>query len=175
MITALLMGADGAGAGRWAKTHLFPSETDYGFSPGESPAPVVETPYGKVGGGVCYDYHYLDVVRALAQNGAQIVLMPTDDNFNGTPWFPPFHASDAVFRAAEHRLAFATGTINGLSVVVDPYGRITAEGDVNKRGVVSGEVFSKPNRTLYTRFGGWFGWLMVVVLLGLIGWSIVKK
>jgi len=73
---ALLMSADGAEAGRWAKTHLFPSEIDYGFSSGALLAPVVETPYGNVGGGVCYDYHYLDVARALAQNGATVLAVP---------------------------------------------------------------------------------------------------
>ncbi|OQY36424.1 MAG: hypothetical protein B6243_03240 [Anaerolineaceae bacterium 4572_5.2] len=172
---ALLMGTDGEEAGRWAKTHLFFSEGDYGFVSGEPIYSIADTPYGKVGGGVCYDYHYLDVVRTLAQNGAQIILMPTDDDFSATPWFPPFHASDAIFRAAEHRLAFAAGTTNGKSVVVDPYGRIVAEGEINERGVISGEVFTSPKRTLYTRFGDWFGWLMVVLLPGLAGVSFKKQ
>ncbi|MDM8518550.1 nitrilase-related carbon-nitrogen hydrolase [Anaerolineales bacterium HSG6] len=173
--TALLMGANGTEAGRWAKIHLFPSEADYGLSAGKPTFHTIETPYGNVGGGVCYDYHYLDVVRGLAQNGAQIVLMPTDDNFNGTPWFPPFHASDAVFRATEHRLAFATGTVNGLGVVVDPYGRITAEGKTNERGVATGKTFTVSGQTFYTRFGDWFGWLMVGILVVLVWSSKLKR
>ena len=58
------------------------------------------------------------------RNGAQIMLMTVDDDFDGTPWFPPFHASDGVFRAVENRVAFGLGMINSLSLVVDPFGRI---------------------------------------------------
>jgi apolipoprotein N-acyltransferase len=61
---------------------------------------------------------------------------------------------------------------NGLTLVIDPYGRITAEGQVNRRGVILGETFTAPGQTLYTRFGNWFGWLTVVSLLGLIGLAL---
>jgi len=150
--TTLMMGPDGAEVGRWAKVRLFPSEAEYGFIGGERAFHIVETPYGKVGSGVCYDYHYSDVIRGLVRNGAQIVIMPTDDNFHGTPWFPPFHASDGVFRAVENRISFASGAVNGKTVVVDPYGRIIAEGDINERGFITGETFTVEGQTLYTRF-----------------------
>jgi len=142
---------------------LAPLGTDY---------PVFDTPYGKVGLGVCWDRHRLYIVRELARSGAQIVLMPVDDDFNGTPTFPPFHASDGVFRAAENRVAMGLGTVNGLSLVADPYGRITAEGTINELGVVVGETFTVPGQTLYTRWGDWFGWLMVTGLLLLMIYPI---
>ena len=91
--------------------------------------------------------------------------MTADDDFNGTPTFPPFHASDGVFRAAENRVAMGLGTTNGMSLVIDPYGRITAEGEINERGVIIGETFTASGHTLYTRWGNWFGWLMVVGLV----------
>ncbi len=53
-------------------------------------------------------------------------------------------------------------------MVIDPYGRITAEGEINERGVIVGETFTAEGKTLYTRFGDWFGWSMVIVLAGLI-------
>ena len=93
------------------------------------------------------------ITRELARSGAQIVLMPADDDFEGNGWFPAYHASDTVFRAVENRIAFANGTANGLSVVVDPYGRIVAEGSVNERGVIAGQTFAVPGQTLYTRWG----------------------
>jgi apolipoprotein N-acyltransferase len=112
----------------------------------------------------------LFITRELARNGAQIVLMTVDDDFGGSPRFPPFHASDAVFRAAENRTAFGLGTINGLSMVIDPYGRIVAEGRINERGVILGQVFTTQDGTLYTRWGDWFGWLM---MLGIIFLSVI--
>lgn len=166
---ALIIGPDGQEIGRRAKVHLFQGEKRFGFVPGPVQGDVFDTPYGAVGLGVCYDYHYLDVVRTLARAGADIMLMPTDDDMNGNGVFPYYHATDAIFRAVEHRVAFAAAGVNGVSVVVDPYGRVTAMGGVNERTVVAGETFTVPERTLYTRFGDWFGWLMVVSTLGIVG------
>ncbi len=54
-------------------------------------------------------------------------------------------------------------------MVIDPYGRIVAEGAANERGVIVGETFTVPGQTLYTRWGDWFGWLLVAMLVILIG------
>ncbi|MCD4751735.1 MAG: SCP2 sterol-binding domain-containing protein [Anaerolineaceae bacterium] len=167
--TALMVGPDGAEVGRQAKINTTDGEENAGFVPGPTEYPVFDTPYGKVGLGVCWDRHPIYITRALARSGAKIVLMPVDDDFNGSFTFPPFHASDGVFRSVENRVAMGLGTINGISLVIDPYGRITAEGEINERSVIIGETFTASGQTLYTRFGDWFGWLMVAALIGLIG------
>ncbi|MEA3339258.1 MAG: hypothetical protein U9R15_04770 [Chloroflexota bacterium] len=43
-----------------------------------------------------------------------------------------------------------------------------------ERGIISGAVFATPSRTLYTRCGDWFGWTMVVTLLGMTCWAVLK-
>ena len=166
--TAIMVSPSGEEVGRRAKINVTDGEKKAGFVPGPSKYPVFETQFGKVGLAVCWDRHRTGITRALARNGADIVLMPVDDDFHADTRFPPFHASDGVFRAAENRVAMGLGTTSGLSLVVDPYGRITAEGAVNQRGVITGQTFTAEGRTLYTRFGDWFGWLMVLSLAGLV-------
>jgi apolipoprotein N-acyltransferase len=173
--TALLVGPDGTEVGRRAKINITSGEADSGFVPGPREFPVFETPYGKAGISICWDVHRLWIIRELARSGAQIVLLPMDNDFNGTRTFPPFHAADVVFRAVENRLAFGEAAVSGLSLVVDPYGRITAEGKINERGVTVGETFVVEGQSLYTRFGNWFGWTMVAVLVILISISILKN
>jgi apolipoprotein N-acyltransferase len=173
--TALLVGPSGNEIGRRAKINITSGESDAGFTPGPLNFPVFDTPYAKVGISVCWDVHRLWIIRELARSGAQIILLPMDNDFNGIPTFPPFHAADAVFRAAENHLAFGLGTVNGLSMVIDPYGRITAEGKVNQRAVTVGETFVVQAETIYTRFGDWFGWTLLAGLLALIVISILKK
>lgn len=165
---AVLFGPDGEKVGQRAKIHLFGSAAEDGFQVGEDTYPVFDTLYGKVGVGICYDYHFLDVVRNLADAGAGIVLMPTDDDFDGNGNFPPFHASDGVFRAAENRVTMGLANTNGLTLIIDPYGRITAEGKVNQRGTIVGETFIAERKAIYTRFGDWFGWLMVLILVWMV-------
>ncbi len=172
---SLMVAPDGEEVGQRAKIRLFGDASDHGFQIGSRDFDVFDTPYGKVGLGICYDYHFLDVARGLAHNDARILLMPTDDDFDGNANFPPFHASDGVFRAAEHRVAFASGNTNGLSLITDPYGRIVAEGVVNEQGFITGETFIADGQTLYTRFGDWFGWLLVAGVVVLVGTAVLKK
>jgi hypothetical protein len=164
---AVMFGPDGREAGRRAKINVTSAEEAYGFVPGPETFPVFGTPYGKVGLGVCWDRHRLRIVRELARAGAQIVLMPVDDDFRNR-WFPAHHAADSVFRAVENRVAFVTGSTSGLSQVIDPYGRIITESDLYRRSAITGQVFTVQERAPYTRFGDWFGWLMVIGLAALV-------
>lgn len=173
--TALMVSPSGAESGRQAKINTTSGEEDVGFVPGPREYPVFDTPYGQVGLGVCWDRHRLFITRELARSGADIVLMTVDDDFGGTPWFPPFHASDSVFRAAENRVAMGLGTTNGISLVVDPYRRVTAEGEINQRGVIVGETFTVEGQTLYARWGDWFGWLLVAALVIFVFLAVSKE
>jgi apolipoprotein N-acyltransferase len=173
--TALLVGPDGQEVGRRAKINIMPDEKQYGFVAGPNQFPVYDTPYGKVGIAVCVDRHRLWITRELARAGAQIVLMPVDDDYNHDSRFLPFHAADGVFRAVENRVTIGLGAANGISLIVDPYGRIMAQSGANERAVITGQTFVVSQRPLYTVWGDWFGWLMVVGLLALAGVAIVSR
>ena len=151
--------------GRQKKTHQAPWEWT---RPGPGESPVFSTPHGRVGLGVCLDYHYTDVVRNLARNGARIIFMPTWDDYNHSRWFPGVHASDVPFRAVENRVAFATATTSGVSTICDPYVRVLAQGEVNRRGVIVENVFTADGPTFHTRFGDWFVALITAALGGII-------
>lgn len=170
--TALLIGPDGTEIGRQAKINITDGERAAGFQAGPSSHQVFTTPYGRVGLGVCWDRHITTITRRLAQQGAQIVLMPDDSDF-GTPWFPPYHAADSVFRAVENRVAFALGSVSGIAQVIDPYGRMSAQSSIDTRQVIAGTTFVLDERTLYTRWGDWFGWLTVGIVVILIGLRVL--
>jgi len=171
--TALMIGPNGREVGRRAKINITPGEADRGFIRGPNDYAVFDTPYGKASVAVCFDRHRTDILRNLARNGAQIVLLPVDDDFD-TRWFPPFHAADSVFRAVENRLAMGSGSTSGISQVIDPYGRMTAKGNLYTREVIAGPTFTVVEQTLYTRFGDWFG-ILISVLLGVgVVWSIAS-
>ena len=170
--TALMVGPDGQEVGRRAKINMTSGEVDHGFVRGPDDYPVFDTPYGKVGIAVCWDRHRTDILRKLAKKGAQIVLLPVDDDFD-TRWFPAFHAADSVFRAVENRLAMGLGTTSGISQVIDPYGRMTARSDLYTRGIIIGPTFTVVEQTLYTSLGDWFGILISILFGTVLVWSII--
>ncbi len=61
----------------YRKTHLFSRETEL-FTPGDAPPPVIETPAGRVGLMICFDWFFPEVTRLLALGGAQIIAHPSN-------------------------------------------------------------------------------------------------
>jgi N-carbamoylputrescine amidase len=69
--TYVLTGPDGKVAGRVHKRR-----TEFNiFRAGDSPA-VIPTPLGRIGFGICADFHYADMPGLLHEKSADIVLMP---------------------------------------------------------------------------------------------------
>lgn len=73
--TAVLIGRDGKIAGKYRKVCLPRREIQRGLTPGES-FPVFKTDFGKIGILICWDLVFPESARALALNGAEIIIMP---------------------------------------------------------------------------------------------------
>ena len=71
--------ADGTVLGRTRMIHI----TDYAcfheqgyYAPGDTGAPVYRTRAGTIGVAICYDRHFPEYMRALALDGAEVVVVP---------------------------------------------------------------------------------------------------
>jgi predicted amidohydrolase len=73
--SAVMVSADGVLA-CYRKAHLFATEKNV-FAPGGDGFPVVSTPYGTFGICICYDLRFVEVLRILALQGAELVLVPS--------------------------------------------------------------------------------------------------
>ena len=73
--TAVVVGPEGVVL-HYRKLHLF-SEEKHSFVPGDLGLPVAELPFGTVGLCVCYDLRFVETARALALQGAELILVPT--------------------------------------------------------------------------------------------------
>ena len=75
-----MIDADGSILGVYRKTHIpddhFYQEKFY-FTPGDTGFKVFDTAYGKVGVGICWDQWFPETARAMAVEGAEILLYPT--------------------------------------------------------------------------------------------------
>ena len=84
---SLMIGADGEILGISKMVHIAQSqyfyEQDY-YTPSDDGFKVYKTPFGKIGIVICFDRHLPDGIRACAQQGAELVLIPTA-NILGEP------------------------------------------------------------------------------------------
>ena len=75
-----MLDADGEVLGVYRKTHIpddhYYQEKFY-FTPGNTGFKVWDTRYGKVGVGICWDQWFPEAARAMALQGAEILLYPT--------------------------------------------------------------------------------------------------
>lgn len=100
--------------------------------------PVTDTPLGKMGTFICMDGHYPETSRALAMNGAEILIRPTA--FPMPLVYEPFNTWEIENRMAAYaNLAYVVAPNTGMmvgssipeyfvpgdSMVVDPNGMIT--------------------------------------------------
>ncbi|MEM7733461.1 MAG: N-carbamoylputrescine amidase [Pseudomonadota bacterium] len=72
--------ADGSHLFTYRKSHIpqFPGyEEKFYFSPGDTGFQVVETRFGKLGCGICWDQWFPEASRAMALKGAEVLLFPT--------------------------------------------------------------------------------------------------
>lgn len=114
--TAVLIGRDGKLAGKYRKTHLPREEWEAGITPGGS-YPVFETDFGKVGLIICWDVQFPEPSRAMARQGAEILLLPI---WGGNETL-------AKARAIENHIFLISSSYDMKTFMVDPIGNVLAE------------------------------------------------
>lgn len=132
--TSPVIDADGQLLGRTRMMHITDyegfREQDY-YAPGDTGAPVYDTAAGRIGVAICYDRHFPEVLRALALDDAELVVVPQAGVEGEWP--------EGLFEAELRVGAFQNGyfmalanrvgeeetlTFDGGSFVADPHGQL---------------------------------------------------
>lgn len=134
---------------------------------GRGDAPVVmDTGAVRVGPLVCFESAFPDMSRALARDGAGVlVAQSATSSFQGS-WAPEQHASLAALRAAETWRPMVHATLTGVSAVHGPRGEPVGERlGTDRSGSAVYEVPLAAGTSPYVRFGDWVAAVAVAALL----------
>jgi apolipoprotein N-acyltransferase len=128
---------------------------------------------GKITGGpfsvyICYEAIFPNEVRRFTLAGAQLFINISDDGWFGGSGAPQQHLAMARVRAVENRRWLLRDTNDGITVSVDPYGRIVARMQPNIRGELDAPYAFRSDMTMFTRWGDWLPWLCVLIALVLM-------
>lgn len=149
--TSLFFDRGGEVIGEYRKAHLMDAmsfkESDL-VSPGDSLA-VFDTDFGRVGLIVCYDLRFPEMIRTLALEGAEIILVPSAFPA-GAPLPPRTDHWDVltqsaallnmVYVVAPNQFGHAEGeNLFGRSCVIDPWGTRIAQAS-GREEVVHGRL-----------------------------------
>ena len=150
---SLLIDPRGEIVARYDKIHMFDVDLANGetyresrnYRPGER-AVLGELPWGRLGLTVCYDLRFPALYRALAENGATMLSIPSAfTQQTGEAHWHVLNRARAiengcfVFAAAQGGKHENGRDTYGHSLIVDPWGRILAEGGVEP-DVVMAEI-----------------------------------
>ncbi len=157
MARCLVVDADGEIVSHYDKIHLFDatvsdSQRQYresdSYQAGSTPV-VFNSPWGKIGLAVCYDLRFPELFRALNEQGAQLVIVPSAFTAKtGQAHWDLLCRTRAVengyFIAAVNQCGQHDAKRNtwGHSMLVDPWGTALDAGDQPKLHLVTAE-FSK--------------------------------
>lgn len=130
--TAVLIGPAGL-VGSYRKSHIACIGADCFTTPGDDEYVVHETPLGRIGIQICYDWRFPEITRVLALRGADLVVHPTNSPVASrdlADFIPRTRAvENAVYFLTANRVGDEAGTrFFGHSQIVDPFGRVLAEG-----------------------------------------------
>lgn len=146
--TSFVYDGTGRQVAKHRKVHLFDIDIAGGqyfresdvLSPGDR-ATLFDTPWGRVGLGICFDIRFAELACRMDQQGADVFIFPGAFNMTTGPahWELHFRAravDSQVFTVgvAPARVADASYVSYGHSIVCDPWGRVVHDsgpGDVD--------------------------------------------
>jgi apolipoprotein N-acyltransferase len=120
---------------------------------------------------ICFEAIFPDLTREFTRRGSQLLAVVTNDGWFGRLVGAQQHAELAVLRTVENGVPMIRSANNGISFIVDPYGRILKQTPLFVQTILAGPVPQPLAPTPYRRYGDWF---MLVCLLGLIAGSMVR-
>ncbi|MGO9409553.1 MAG: apolipoprotein N-acyltransferase [Spirochaetia bacterium] len=113
---------------------------------------------------ICFEDTFGYLCRGFIRHGAQVLVNMTNDAWSFSVPCAMQHMTMAVFRAVENRRSVVRSTNGGMTTIIDPNGRIRETLAPFTEGSLIGNVpVYTGTTTLYTMWGDWFPWLLLVL------------
>jgi apolipoprotein N-acyltransferase len=122
---------------------------------------------GRFGSLICFESTFSGYSRDYVRLGADFLVNVTNDGWFGGARGPLQHSESAVQRAVENGVTVLRAANTGISMLIDPAGRIVESIGLDREGMLFVPVYTIPGQTPYTRWGQWIFLWMIVLNLGI--------
>ena len=125
------------------------------LSPGED-SHVFSEDGGALGALICFDSIYENLARDAAADGAQALIVSTNDSWFGSSAALDNHHSQSILRAVENGRDLARAGNTGITSVISRTGVVKDTLPILEEGYLLEELDLYEDQTLYTRVGNLF-------------------
>lgn len=144
------------------------------FVPGADLSPA-RTPDGALSVFICYEAIFPQLVRRLTPPGPGVLVNISDDAWYGASAARFQHLNMARFRAIENHRYLLRATNDGVTAVIDPYGRIAAQSPLYRLEILAARFSFLSDRTFYTAHGDVFAWSSVALCVLIFLAAFVRR
>jgi apolipoprotein N-acyltransferase len=138
------------------------------FVPGTS-YHAAPTRDGAIGVFICYEAIFPQLVRRLVPDSPGVLVNISNDAWFGDSSAAVQHLEMARLRAIENCRFLLRATNDGITAVIDPYGRVIARLPRHRSAALIGRYDFVARRTFYTKHGDVFAWLCVAMAVLIAG------
>lgn len=120
---------------------------------------------GKFGVLICFESTFPGFVRNYVRDGASYLVNITNDGWFGSSSGPLQHSETAILRAVENGVTVLRSANTGISLYVDPVGRVQGRLGLNIEGKIECGAGSFGARTFYVKYGNALFFILVILSL----------
>jgi apolipoprotein N-acyltransferase len=117
---------------------------------------------------ICFESIFADHARRYRNDGADYLVNITNDEWFGRSAGPVQHADLAVLRATELGVSLVRAANTGISMIVDPYGRVLVKTALFEPTFVRGAIPAPLPPTPYAQWGDWMTLISIVTTVTLL-------
>jgi len=139
------------------------------FARGAADQPLLQAKGYRIAPSICYEVVYPELSASLAAR-SQLLLTVSNDTWFGTSIGPLQHLQMAQMRALEAGRWMIRATNNGVTGLIDPFGRIAVQIPQFQQAVLYGEVVPMQGLTPYLQ---WRAWPLAILCGLLFGWALL--
>ncbi len=115
---------------------------------------------------ICYEIIYSG--KLSSENNYNFIVNISEDGWFGNSIGPYQHFAHSIFRSVEYGKYTLRSANNGISAIVDPFGRIIDMLNTNNEGVISIKKIVETNKTLFSTYGNKIYFLVILLYIFLI-------
>jgi apolipoprotein N-acyltransferase len=132
---------------------------------------IFESPAGRFGSLICFESTFSGYARRYVKEGAQFLVNVTNDGWFGSARGPLQHSETAILRAVENGVTLLRAANTGVSMYVDPAGRVIDRIGLDEEGILLVPVHTLSSITPYCRFGHLIFFGLALLNISVVGIS----